>query len=228
MAECLISTYRGECRCTGTRKHKRCNSHVPGWCLRSKVEIFNFLILSSSHNHCFYTSYTLFCGNMATSLARRVLPARVANTGSQQRDHHANERTFLSWTRAGLGFAAMALALDRLDAIDRLLQSKLGLSSPGPLQLEALPANANKEPETAPAPKSTTELLMNNCSATRVCELLGVWCLGYGFFRYWSMRRYLMIGQFVPAFWGPVFMTAGSFGAFMAFGLQMDRRHASS
>ncbi|OQD67184.1 hypothetical protein PENDEC_c042G05445 [Penicillium decumbens] len=68
---------------------------------------------------------------MASSL-RRIIPSRVANTGSQQRDHAANERTFLSWTRAGLGFAAMALALDRLDAIDRLLTSRLGnaLTSP--------------------------------------------------------------------------------------------------
>lgn len=162
---------------------------------------------------------------MASSLIRRVIPARVANTGSQQRDHHANERTFLSWTRAGLGFAAMALALDRLDAIDRLLQSKLGL---GDLQ-PSLPERqvANKEPKNPPAqaPKTSVALLANGLSATRLCELLGVWCLGYGFYRYWSMRRYLMIGQFVPAFWGPVFMTVGSFGAFMAFGLQMDQRH---
>ena len=33
------------------------------------------------------------------------------------------------------------------------------------------------------------------------------------------------MGQFVPAFWGPVFMTAGSFGALMILGLQMNRRH---
>ncbi|KAJ5173118.1 hypothetical protein N7492_005711 [Penicillium capsulatum] len=163
---------------------------------------------------------------MASALIRRVIPARVANTGSQQRDHHANERTFLSWTRAGLGFAAMALALDRLDAIDRLLQRKLGLSDPRPLQLDGYRENQTPDHPPAPTPKNSVSQLTNSLSATKLCELLGVWCLGYGFYRYWSMRRYLMIGQFVPAFWGPVFMTAGSFGAFMAFGLQMDRRQA--
>ncbi|KAJ5906110.1 uncharacterized protein N7473_003026 [Penicillium subrubescens] len=64
-----------------------------------------------------------------TSLLRRLLPTRIQNTSSQQRDHHANERTFLSWTRAGLGFAAMALALDRLDKIDQVLSSKLNLGA---------------------------------------------------------------------------------------------------
>ncbi|KAJ6127184.1 hypothetical protein N7523_002796 [Penicillium sp. IBT 18751x] len=172
---------------------------------------------------------------MASAL-RRLIPARVANTGSQQRDHHANERTFLSWTRAGLGFAAMALALDRLDAIDKLLTSKLGSALMVPQQ-----AGAPSLPQEKPAVKDAKQvsdpkhsqlqtmgprMVSDAFSASRLCQLLGVWCLGYGFFRYWSMRRYLMIGQFVPAFWGPVFMTVGSFGAFMTLGLHMERRHA--
>lgn len=183
---------------------------------------------------------------MATSL-RRLLPSRVANTGSQQRDHHANERTFLSWTRAGLGFAAMALALDRLDAIDRLLTSKLGLGSvvSPPREAVHLPFQhdgqaVNKEPHggfDTSTPTSTSTLqfnkmgptaLSNAFSASRLCQLLGLWSLGYGFFRYWSMRRYLLKGQFVPAFWGPVLMTTGSFAAFMTLGLQMDRRNSHS
>ncbi|KAJ5899580.1 hypothetical protein N7495_004324 [Penicillium taxi] len=173
---------------------------------------------------------------MVASLLRRVMPARVANTGSQQRDHHANERTFLSWTRAGLGFAAMALALDRLDAIDRVLSSRLGIGllppAPAPVPVpskQEVAASENKSTETdhAQVDSSTSAMLGHAFSATQLCQLLGVWCLGYGFFRYWSMRRYLMKGQFVPAFWGPVFMTTGSFAAFMAFGSQMDRRHGS-
>lgn len=172
---------------------------------------------------------------MASAL-RRLLPARVANTGSQQRDHHANERTFLSWTRAGLGFAAMALALDRLDAIDKLLTSKLGSALMVPQQAGAPSLHEEKpavkdtkqiaEPKHSQLQTMGPKMVSDAFSATRLCQLLGVWCLGYGFFRYWSMRRYLMIGQFVPAFWGPVFMTVGSFGAFMTLGLHMERRHA--
>lgn len=173
-----------------------------------------------------------------TSLLRRLLPTRIPNTSSQQRDHHANERTFLSWTRAGLGFAAMALALDRLDAIDRVLSSKLnlgGILSPQTQQQPEGPYPASKtkvkdkagskDASKSTATLSKTAMLPNAISASRVCQLLGLWSLGYGFFRYWSMRRYLLKGQFVPAFWGPVFMSAGSLGAFMMLGLQMDRRH---
>lgn len=179
-----------------------------------------------------------------TSLLRRLLPSRIPNTGSQQRDHHANERTFLSWIRAGLGFAAMALALDRLDKIDQMLSSKFNLGailSPqthSQVELQELEsvshsAHANLSPiKSTPGTivsvrdcKSSAVMLSHTFSASRLCQLLGLWSLGYGFFRYWSMRRYLLLGQFVPAFWGPVFMTAGSFGAFMMLGVQMDRRH---
>lgn len=174
---------------------------------------------------------------MASSL-RRIIPARVANTGSQQRDHHANERTFLSWTRAGLGFAAMGLALDRLDAMDKFITQKLGGVLMAPQQTgvpsihEEEREKLSKDTKHVSDPKHShlqtmgPRVISQVFSATRICQLLGVWCLGYGFFRYWSTRRYLMMGQFVPAFWGPVFMTVGSFGAFMTLGLQMDRRHS--
>lgn len=128
---------------------------------------------------------------------------------------------------------AMALALDRLDAIDKLLTSRLGPALMTP-QI-GLPHHEEKpvvsdakqsDPKHSQLQTMGPRMVSQAFSATRLCQLLGVWCLGYGFFRYWSMRRYLMIGQFVPAFWGPVFMTAGSFGAFMTLGLQMDRRHA--
>lgn len=44
----------------------------------------------------------------------------IANTGSLARDHLANERTFLSWTRTGLGFVALGVALAKLDALEAL------------------------------------------------------------------------------------------------------------
>ncbi|KAJ5755656.1 hypothetical protein N7533_005199 [Penicillium manginii] len=146
------------------------------------------------------------------SFLRRLLPRQVANSGSQQRDHHANERTFLSWTRAGLGFGLMALALDRLEAVDHLLHKQLAL--------------AGKEPQTSATAKrgESPEILImlkEHVTASRICQSLGAWCLGYGFFRYWSIRRYLMVGQFVPAIWGPVFMAVGSFGTLVTLGTQI-------
>jgi hypothetical protein len=130
----------------------------------------------------------------------------------------------------------MALALDRLDKIDQVLSSKLNLGailSPqthvqhSQDQQQAKSGNKNKDASTSTlyAPSSNALTFANSFSASRLCQLLGLWSLGYGFFRYWSMRRYLLQGQFVPAFWGPVLMTAGSFGAFITLGLQMDRRH---
>lgn len=35
-------------------------------------------------------------------------------------DHLANERTFLSWTRTGLGFVALGVALAKLEALEAL------------------------------------------------------------------------------------------------------------
>ncbi|KAF7719841.1 Uncharacterized protein PECH_007772 [Penicillium ucsense] len=186
---------------------------------------------------------------MMTSILRRLIPKNIPNTGSQQRDHHANERTFLSWTRAGLGFAAMALALDRLDSIDRVISAKIprleaALMQNVKLNTNASAITADAVPSTSPSSSSSAQPIKverpralasehvesgilgfsKSISASRLCQVLGLWSLGYGFFRYWSMRRYLLKGQFVPAFWGPVLMTTGSFGAFMMLGLQMDRR----
>lgn len=44
----------------------------------------------------------------------------LTNAGSVARDHLANERTFLSWTRTGLGFVALGVALAKLDALEAL------------------------------------------------------------------------------------------------------------
>lgn len=49
-----------------------------------------------------------------------ISAAPIANTGSVARDHLANERTFLSWTRTGLGFVALGVALAKLDALEAL------------------------------------------------------------------------------------------------------------
>jgi uncharacterized membrane protein YidH (DUF202 family) len=53
-------------------------------------------------------------------LLKYLSTAPIANTGSVARDHLANERTFLSWTRTGLGFVALGVALAKLDALEAL------------------------------------------------------------------------------------------------------------
>jgi uncharacterized membrane protein YidH (DUF202 family) len=53
-------------------------------------------------------------------LLNLLLGKPIANTGSVARDHLANERTFLSWTRTGLGFVALGVALAKLDALEAL------------------------------------------------------------------------------------------------------------
>jgi uncharacterized membrane protein YidH (DUF202 family) len=53
-------------------------------------------------------------------LVKLLSATPIANTGSVARDHLANERTFLSWTRTGLGFVALGAALAKLDALEAL------------------------------------------------------------------------------------------------------------
>ncbi|TVY44080.1 hypothetical protein LSUB1_G000806 [Lachnellula subtilissima] len=53
-------------------------------------------------------------------ILRLLSSAPIANTGSVARDHLANERTFLSWTRTGLGFVALGVALAKLNALEAL------------------------------------------------------------------------------------------------------------
>ncbi|KAL3468999.1 hypothetical protein BJX99DRAFT_252330 [Aspergillus californicus] len=126
---------------------------------------------------------------------RRLLPNPVANTGSQLRDHQANERTFLSWTRMGLAFAAMGLAVGRLGLIEHFFNSQTSTST----------ATRTKPDETHLS--DNPDLI-----ASRLCQGISVWSFGYGIMRYISVRRNLGKGQFVPSIWGPVVMTAGTMG----------------
>ena len=46
----------------------------------------------------------------------------VANTGSTARDHLANERTFLAWTKLGVAFVTLGLAMD---SVQRVVDTQL-------------------------------------------------------------------------------------------------------
>ena len=61
----------------------------------------------------------IFISSMSR-LLNYLSAAPIANTGSVARDHLANERTFLSWTRTGLGFVALGVGLAKLDALEAL------------------------------------------------------------------------------------------------------------
>ncbi|KAH8699144.1 hypothetical protein BGW36DRAFT_377359 [Talaromyces proteolyticus] len=142
-----------------------------------------------------------------------LLPKSVANTGSQLRDHQANERTFLSWTRMGLAFAAMGLAFGRLHIIDHFL------STHGNLKLNVILDDPSMSPESQNIAKnneSKPRLAGADGLASNICQAISFWSFGYGIFRYLSSRRNLMQGRFVPALWGPILMTTGSIGVFGA------------
>lgn len=51
----------------------------------------------------------------------------LPNTGSLARDLLASERTFLAWTRTGLGFIALGVALEKVEAFAVLSPALLHL-----------------------------------------------------------------------------------------------------
>lgn len=141
-------------------------------------------------------------------------PESVANNGSQLRDHLANERTFLSWTRMGLAFAAMALGLGRLGIIDHVLNTQWN-NTPKQYPNEAAKSTrSSEERQNTDAHEPKFQLTgANDILAGKLCWVISSWSFGYGIFRYVSIRQTLLSGRFVPAIWGPVLMTLGSVGS---------------
>jgi len=143
----------------------------------------------------------------------RILPKAIPNTGSTLRDHHANERTFLAWTRTGIGFAAMALALGRLEYVDRVMASALSPShSPSPLQTPTIPPTSDIVAEVE-----------KGITAPRICQAISMYAFTYGIFRYVSVQRQLVKGLYVPGVWGPVVLTIGSLGIFGMLSVYADK-----
>ncbi|ETN45998.1 uncharacterized protein HMPREF1541_00181 [Cyphellophora europaea CBS 101466] len=65
---------------------------------------------------------------MLSRLLRYIRAEPLANTGSVARDLLASERTFLAWTRSGLGFIALGIALEKVEAFAALSPTLLHLS----------------------------------------------------------------------------------------------------
>jgi uncharacterized membrane protein YidH (DUF202 family) len=115
-------------------------------------------------------------------LASYVRAEPLKNTGSVARDLLASERTFLAWTRTGLGFIALGVALEKVEAFAAI--------SPALLQLE----------------NSNTKL------AAGILVGSGSLCVAHGTQRYFSTMKLLQEGMFRPNVPGVTFMAATSIG----------------
>lgn len=122
----------------------------------------------------------------------------------------------------GLAFAAMALALSRLGIIDHILSPHWNHQgdehSPVSQRKSATPSQEQVPNHHVP---DSQPVRSNGLIASRMCQVISVWCFGYGIGRYVSVRRNLLQGRFVPAIWGPVFMTCGTLGT-LATIIEMD------
>ncbi|KAK0812169.1 hypothetical protein LTR02_000869 [Friedmanniomyces endolithicus] len=64
-----------------------------------------------------------------SSFFSRLRGERLKNTGSLARDLLASERTFLAWTRTGLGFIALGVALEKVEALAAISPTLLHLEN---------------------------------------------------------------------------------------------------
>ena len=110
----------------------------------------------------------------------------IANTGSVARDLLASERTFLAWSRTGLGFIALGIALEKVEAFAALSPTLLHLSD------------------------SRTKL------AAGVLVGTGSLTVAHGTTRYFSTLRHIQNGMFVPNTGGIMLMAITSIGIALA------------
>lgn len=119
---------------------------------------------------------------MFARLARLFVNEPLKNTGSLARDLLASERTFLAWTRTGLGFIALGVALEKVEAFAAI--------APSLLQLE----NSNT--------KVAAGVLVGG----------GSLCVAHGTTRYFGVMSDLKAGVFRPNKVGVIGLTAASIG----------------
>lgn len=119
---------------------------------------------------------------MLRRLTSFVRAEPLKNTGSVARDLLASERTFLAWARTGLGFIALGVALEKVEAFDAI--------SPQILQLE----NSNT--------RLAAGLLVGS----------GTLCVLHGTQRYFSTMKLLQEGMFRPNVPGVTLMAATCVG----------------
>ena len=119
-------------------------------------------------------------------LLRYIRAPPLPNTGSVARDLLASERTFLAWARTGLGFIALGVALEKVEAFAALSPTLLHLSN------------------------SRTKL------AAGVLVASGSLCVGHGTVRYFSTLRLIQEGKFRPNTGGVTLMAVTCIGIAVA------------
>ena len=119
---------------------------------------------------------------MFRAIRRYIHADPLKNTGSLARDLLASERTFLAWTRTGLGFIALGVALEKVEAFAAI--------SPTLLHLE----------------DSRTKL------AAGLLVASGSLCVAHGTSRYFNALRDLQHGLFRPNVPGITLVAATSIG----------------
>ncbi|KAI1628891.1 hypothetical protein EDD37DRAFT_25031 [Exophiala viscosa] len=119
---------------------------------------------------------------MFSRLTRFIRVDAIPNTGSVARDLLASERTFLAWARTGLGFIALGVALEKVEAFAALSPTLLHLSD------------------------SRTKI------AAGVLVGSGSLCVGHGTVRYFSTLRLIQRGKFRPNTGGVTLMAITCIG----------------
>ena len=123
---------------------------------------------------------------MLSRLFRFISPPPLPNTGSLARDLLASERTFLAWTRTGLTFIALGVALEKIEAFAALSPTLLHLSD------------------------SRTKL------AAGVLVSAGTLTVRHGTVRYYGALKLLQEGKFRPNTGGVALLAAMSVGIALA------------
>jgi uncharacterized membrane protein YidH (DUF202 family) len=119
-------------------------------------------------------------------LLRYFRATTLPNTGSLARDLLASERTFLSWCRTGLGFIALGVALEKVEAFAAISPTLLHLQD------------------------SRTKV------AAGILVASGSICVAHGTQRYFSTMSLLQEGKFRPNVGGVSFMAIASVGMALA------------
>jgi uncharacterized membrane protein YidH (DUF202 family) len=119
-------------------------------------------------------------------MSRFIRVPPLPNTGSVARDLLASERTFLAWARTGLGFIALGVALEKVEALAALSPTLLHLQD------------------------SRTKL------AAGVLVGAGSLCVGHGTVRYFSTLKLIQEGKFRPNTGGVSLMAVTCIGIAVA------------